>query len=345
MKKFFYKTIALCIPLLILLVLVNYFGDAARLFGNDYEKRIAQILNDGHYVTNIGNYDERLLQKELISNSNIKSDIVILGSSRTMLINAELFPESSLYNSSVSGATIEDMISIYQLYKENKKLPLKIIIGIDPWTFNDNNGQNRWLSIEEYYYRFINSSKNGSLFNFKYKELFSLSYFQSSIKMLPNVIFGDINPQVTKEKHNKMFTKLSDGSLVYDELYRTASIEIINNRIASYVEGNLYSVENFDDFSENNWRLFEKLILDMQNNEIDIEFFLAPYAPLVYKRINNENKYAMVLRTENKLRNYAITNSLKLHGSFNPTELEMDERFFYDGMHSKESGIIKIINE
>jgi predicted glycosyltransferase involved in capsule biosynthesis len=138
MKQFILKIIIIAFPIIVLLLLTNYFGDAARLFDNDYEKQMAKIIINGQYVTNVENYDERLFQKELIISEEIYPNFVIVGSSRTMLINSDLFLSSSFLNNSVSGASIEDIISIYQLYKVNNKLPKKILLGVDPWLFNRN---------------------------------------------------------------------------------------------------------------------------------------------------------------------------------------------------------------
>lgn len=110
MKRFIYKTSIITLPVLILLIMVNYFGDAARLFDNDYEKVMAKILSKGQYVTNFENYDERLFQKEIISTTAIQPNLVIIGSSRTMLINNEFFPNFFLFNNSVSGASIDEVV-------------------------------------------------------------------------------------------------------------------------------------------------------------------------------------------------------------------------------------------
>jgi len=337
MKKFISKTILFASPILIFLITVNYFGDAARLFDNDYEIKMADIISNNKYVTNIVNFDERLLQKELISNKSILPDIVVIGSSRSMLINSDYFPDVSFFNNSVSGASIEDIASIYQLYKDYHKLPKKIIIGIDPWTFNDNNGQKRWQSISYYFYRFQNIINRDNFKTFKYKELFSLSYFQSSIKFLPRLIHQNIDPQPTTVKYNITATRLTDGSLVYEKSYREVSENGIKNRIKSYLTDKIYSIENFNTISSKIWIVFDKLIDDMRENNIEIELFLAPYAPLVYRKI--EAKYPMVLKTEEVIRDFAKINKIKLYGSFNPFKLGMDESYFYDGMHCKETGI------
>jgi len=340
MKKFIYKTTILTIPILMLLFLVNYFGDAAKLYDNDFEKKMAKIVNSGQYVTNFKNYDERLFQKEVIQNMNIPPNLVVIGSSKTMLINSDFFPNTLLFNNSVSGASIEDIVGIYQLYKDNIKLPQKIIIGIDPWTFNENNGKKRWKSIALYFYRFQNTENKESTSYFKYKELFSFSYFQSSLKMIP-LFAGNVNPQPSRDKYNYLGTRLTDGSLVYGEQYRNASSNEIENKIKYYLAGEIYGIENFNKISDRIWNEFEKLITDMKKNDIEVKFFLTPYAPLVYDRI--QKKYPMVLKTEKIIKDYASTNNIKLYGSFNPYELSLDDSYFYDGMHVKETGIKKII--
>lgn len=304
---------------------------------------MVEIIIKGQNVTNAINYDERLFQKEIISSFRCNPDVVVIGSSKTMLISSEQFPNSKFFNNSVSGASIEDIVSIYQVYKHNNKLPKKIIIGIDPWTFNEENGQTRWKSLEPYYNQFKNT-KNKSvrkMWYFKYKELLSLSYFQSSIKNLPKVIRGDSEPKATNRKNNKLSTKLVDGSKVYGEADREASMSEINRKIASYLKIKMYSIENFGSISTKAWDDFEKLIYDMKSNNVVIEIFLSPYAPIVYDRIKND--YPMVLKTEEMIKKFSIKNNIKLYGSFNPTLLGMDETFFYDGTHSKESGIKKIL--
>lgn len=341
MKKFIYKTLLTSLPLLFLLIIINYFGDAARLFDNDYEKSMAEIVSSGRYVTNFENYDERLFQKEVISKKNIKPELIVIGSSRTMLIRKEFFRDTLFFNNSVSGASIEDLVSIYQLYKINYKLPNKIIIGIDPWTFNENNNQTRWRSLSTYYYRFHNPTEQEKPSYFKYKELISISYFQSSIKILPRLIEGKLKPKSTLEKYNLLGTKLNDGSLIYGEQYRNTTQREIDNKIKSYLAGSMYSIEYFDTVSKKKFREFEQLIVDMKRNGIEIEFFLTPYAPLVFDKI--QEKYPMVLKSEEIINNYAVSNNIKIYGSFNPYILGMDSTFFYDGMHCKEIGVERII--
>jgi hypothetical protein len=340
MKKFICKSVFASLPILLLLISVNYFGDAAKLFDTKYERRMVEIINSGHNVTNISNYNDRLFLEELVLTKQEVPEIIVIGSSRTKFISSEYFPKKKLLNNSVNGASIQDLIAIYQMYKENNLLPEKIILGIDPWTFNENNGQTRWESLEPYYNRFqTNGSKNGFEYSSfkKYIELLSMSYFQSSFKNLPKTLAGQSDPIATDEKYNETNTKLIDGSLTYEKKRRKASQEEINSIIQKYLVDKVYSIEGFEKISEKHWKEFQTLISELEKNNIQVEIFLCPYAPIVYEEVMKN--YPMVLVAENMIRDFTTNNKIKLYGSFNPMAFGLNETHFYDGMHCKESGI------
>lgn len=338
MKKFIIKTILSILPVFILLVSVNYFGDAARLFDSGYEKRMTTILFSGKYITNISNYDDRVFQKEIIENIKNTPETIVIGSSRTMLIDSSFAGGGRFFNHSVSGASLEDEIAIYQIYKENKKLPKNIWLGIDPWFFNEDNGQERWKSIGEYYSRFFNNDTEENSELYKYSELISFSYFQSSLKKLPAVISGKDNPVATTNLYNKTNTKLTDGSITYGKTYREASPEKVRSKAEQYLTGELYSLDHFNEISPELWNNFEKFISELKKYNINISLILTPYHPIVYNRIKDDYKQVIVL--EEKLRSFAELNNIKLHGSYNPEKINLDENHFFDGMHCKREGIV-----
>lgn len=340
MKRLITKTVVLSLPFILMIVLVNFFGDAARLFSDEYEKKIARLINKGSFVTNVKNFDEGLLQKELIINGSIHPEVLIIGSSRTMLISSDLFKGVQSLNNSVSRANIKDVISIYQLYKENHKLPKKIIIGIDPNTFNEYNTKTIWKSLEYGYNRF--HKKKAPKFNEldKYKELYSLSYFQKSIESL---LSENRDPFPTNKKSNITNTILNDGSLVYGKLYREATRDEIDRRMALRIDNDLNDLESFDVISERIWLDFTKLISDLKQNNIEVSFFIAPVHPKVYEKI--EKEYRMVIKTEFFLTEYAKKNNIEIYGTFNPLKLGFNETNFYDGFHCNKKTIERIISE
>ena len=347
MKKLIIKTMLFGLPILLLVPLVNYFGDGGRLFANDYENKIANILASEKLATNIYNYDERILQREITEVLNHKPDILVLGSSRSLLIKQEFVPRNKeIYNSSVSGASIEDLISIYQLYKAKGNLPSQIILGIDPWMFNENNGQVRWKSISKQYNLFFNKESNlsNTIGIGKYRQLFSFSYFQSSLKLIPDVITRKNLPIPSDIEENETITKLLDGSIKYGNNYRLISPEKVMQSALEYKSNTpIYLLGDYTELSKDCISKFTSLIEDIEKQGIAVAFFLAPYHPIVYDEI--EKEYPKVLESEQFIIDYARQKSYPVIGSFNPSKTKTNALFFYDGMHLKEEGVEKIIKE
>ncbi len=341
MKKFLRRTIFLAFMILITLASVNYVGDSAKLFNHKYEKQMANILKSGSYVTNISNFDERLFRKDFIESCDVSPNIVVIGSSRTLLINQSHFTIGALMNNSVSGASIEDLIAIYQLGKVNRLHPSKIILGIDPWTFNINNGMTRWQSIDSYYYQFTGIKNASSVTIEKYKQLISFSYFQSSIDEMQKKMKGNDMPLASNNRFNETRTILNDGSLVYGNSYRESSKETVNSRVELSLNKKLYGLEDFDLISESIWANFDMLLKDMQNEGIEVELFLSPYHPKVYRVM--EKDYSLVIDLEKRLMEYSKAKSIKVTGSFNPKLVGLTQDEFYDAMHCNEIGIESIL--
>ena len=341
MKSLLYKILLFSLPVLFLIVFTNYFGDAANIFSRDYEKEIARIIGEGNHVTNISNFDERLLQEELITNLEYSPDIVIIGSSRSMQLNKDFFPGHHIINNSVSGASLEDLIAIYQIYKENDKLPEQMFLGIDPWTFQKDDKRARWKSIESYYNSFFN--KNDQANHFPYKQLISLSYFQNSLKLLPQKITGNNKPVSTHNFKNIGITRLNDGSIVYGKNRRNVSVEEVRKSARLWIgNGMITRYENFHTISQDKWKEFEIFINEIDKKEIKINFILSPFHPMVYEEM--VRKFDVIEVLESEIRTYANNNNIEIIGSFNPEVFDLKEKDFNDETHPKDIGMRKIFN-
>ncbi len=338
MKKFLIKSFAYAVILLAVIGIVNYVGDAANIFKEGFETKIAEIICRGENATNISNYDERLTQREIIKCKSFENFTIVLGSSRTMLISNNLLQQKNVFNSSVSGASIEDLIAIYQMYKIRKLRPVKVIVGCDPWLFNENNGQTRWRSIKEYYDMSVGDDglSEGSS---KTAQLISVSYFQSSVKTL---FKKTPLPKNTNVPCNAMLTKLIDGSICYGEDFRNAGKNEVEAKAAKYLTGEIYGLKNYREISSRQWELFDSLIQSLLEQNIRVELFLAPYHPKVIKHFRSENR--IVFDVQDRLKKYASKMRISLKGSFDPKDVGLESSDFYDGMHLRESGVKKILD-
>ena len=335
------------ITLLIIVATFNYNVDPAGLFRKtEYEYGIAKIMLEGKNVANLSDYDERLVLKYFIQNINFQPNTIVLGSSRSLLIAPNNNYKKNFFNSSVSGASLKDIVAIYGLYDYNKVKPKTIIIALDPWLLNTDVGQIKWQSIQSSYNyelsklgiendEFHSNSNNIR----KLQELISMPYFKAScdkLKMLKKEKRLEYYP--TDAYYLDVSIKRKDGTIGYDSEYRNSSLEKINQSAVTYANAEeIYSLGDFKKLS--NEKLFEAFVKNLISQNIHVVLFLPPYHPYVYSVISNTAKYHKVLEAEKYFSNFANKNHLYIYGSYDPHKLNLSDNDFYDGMHLKESTV------
>jgi hypothetical protein len=355
MKEFVLK-ILLLLPIIFLAIIVNLTQDPANLFsGSQYEQGIASLLLQGSNVKNVSNYDERLVQKYYVNGLTQPKDIVVLGSSRAMMIRSDIFPGRRFFNSSVSGASLEDHIAIYELYHEKKLDPAIVIIAVDPWLLNRYNGQNRWKSLEGEYVaateRFSQSPPplfGSAVFGAegaKLLELISPSYFQQSLKALLH--YSKPEPYVsTSAEEGETQIKRGDGAISYDQKTRSLSVDEVRRAAISYAEqGSVYSLEKFVSLDADYQKEMDNFLTSLRRENIRVVMLLAPYHPEVYKRLIEQQKYRIIVKAQRFFEELAQRHAIPLLGSFNPADCGCSDADFYDGMHPRESCVRKILGD
>src|SRR6266567_3781225 len=150
---------SLLLTLLLVLVCIGLSNSVvvpARIFRStySYEGGIAALLAEGKSVVGVERYDDRILQRYRAQvEKGRQVDYLVIGSSRSNQLSRRT-TKSALLNLSVAGASLEDYIALIEL---GSAYSVKgTVLGVDPWIFNRNSGQNRWGSIEEEYGRGVN---------------------------------------------------------------------------------------------------------------------------------------------------------------------------------------------
>lgn len=336
---------------------INFIVDPAGLFRvktSKYEQGISEILLAQGNVANVANYDERLVQKYVIERSNIKRDILVLGSSRIMQIRAGLYPSQTFFNHGVSGATIEDCIAILGMYYSKKQLPSQVIIGLDPWLLNKHNGQNRWQSLKtEYTYalaamKMVKYSDN-SLLSYqnqykKFAELISWPYLKESFSRYSKMNMQKIDYYRTSDKIGNYAIKLSDGSFSYPRHITNRSLEQSNREAIEYANSvPIYSLGDFTEIDDEKKKLFEGFIEFLHQNGCEVLLILPPYHPEVYKTLMSNPQYVIALSTEKYFKEFAYGRNISVLGSYDPNLCGISEMDFLDGMHLREHAIVKLL--
>jgi len=336
---------------------LNWLVDPANLFSHgNYEMGIAQKLNKGKFIAGVTNYDERLLQLyrlQDLQNTQPTAwrlpNTVVVGSSRSMQIHN--VPDASLINLSVSGASLEDYIAILQIANS---LPYsKLIIGVDPWVFNQNSGQTRWRSICPAWRigmeRMLDQptpKKICSETDSKWHQLVNLAYTKASTQLMfsrllePAKSPGDWYEKKDDAPEPKSDLIRPDGSRVYNRLFaEMPTIEVIQ-KAKTYSRIPVYSLGGFSFLNRDSKTLFETLILRMKQGGKEIVLFLPPYHPDAYSDI--VTIVPQVRGVEIYLRGISQSLNVKLVGSYDPSNTGCMREDFFDGMHPKDSCVEKI---
>jgi len=349
--KWLQYSIGSIIFMISIISMFNYKIDSLGIFGNsNYLLSAAKTLTSGKMIAGLQNYDERLFQELIIKNLQVHNNAIAIGSSRTMQLRKRFFlkDKSNFFNHSVSGASLEDYISIVGAYEKIQGyLPSTIVLGIDPWIFNKYNGQNRWKTLSKYYnyeMKKIYNKKQNSTENVnitKWKQLINYDYTISNIKFLETLLKNNGKVfYITDTIDIDDFIKESDGSIHYPYKERYPNYDEVKKTAVSYAKGQVYSLEHFNTLS--NTKLFETFVKYLQSNGVNVIFFLPPYNPVTYDLLIKNKKYKYLTIAEHYINDFAIKNNITIKGSYNPHKYGFTNKDFIDGMHGHDSVVKKI---
>lgn len=333
-------------PAVILMALVCRWSDPAHLFNPGFETGMARALLSGHDVAGVANFDERRLQASLIAGFRESPTIAVFGSSRALELSRSLAPGTSFFNQSVSGASLEDYVALFDLYAKRAFRPRVVIIGVDPWLFNAGDPDSRWHSIADAYADGLKridegAGRAGSWLFFaktdKYLQLVSPSYFQASLRNIPTKLRagGQRNFLAPQEPGwENLDVKRSDGSLRYPAAMRNAGPDRVRMAALAFIGAQgAYRLNHFDKLDPEALGTFEALLRAWERNGATVVLLLSPYHPIVYKQLTADPKYKMVQVVEHYAREAAARMGISVVGSFDPEKLRAGDGDFYDGMH------------
>lgn len=348
--KWLKATLVSIVTIICIVSFFNYKVDNLGLFGNsNYLSQAAKSLTDGKMIAGFSNFDERLFQALVIKNLKVKNDVIAVGSSKSMLLRKRFFLDDKInfFNHSVSGASLEDYISIIGAYESmHGYIPQTVIFGVDPWVFNKFNNQSRWMSLDKYYNdqieKVYNKKRSFNDVNIdKYFQLFNYDYTLSNIKTIKKAITSESDSfYITDKTDIDDSIREADGSIHYPFKIRYSDYESVKAAAIKSTKPPVYSLENFN--SLDNVEIFEKFIKYLQGNGVKVVFFLPPYNPIAYDLLVQNSKYKIIEDVEEKLKQLADENDIKLLGSYNPHKYNFTNGDFYDGMHGNEMVTEKI---
>jgi hypothetical protein len=314
----------------------NYEVDSAGLFHVGFEQKAAGLIVAGENIFVTQNLNERRLQREVIGALTVTPATIVLGSSRVMSLTASDVGSDSFRNNWMSGASLEDYLAVIGMYEKTIGLPKILIIGVDPWIFNRDNGQTRWMELRKDVDRFLKIMEGTTLdenedTNNKLQAIFSLQYAQENFKRWckgeSEIILADGKSIII------------DGDVINSDGSRVCSPEIQNihgaeiERLArKYCRDPMYSLGNYDQLDSVAVGRFNTLLKYLEEEERTVIILLPPYHPIVYKKLATDERYKVVLQVEEMMHQ---VNGVSVIGSYNPAICGYVNEDFRDGMHPK----------
>lgn len=286
--------------------------------------------SDAIYSSNI---NERIFIKNRIVYERSNPEAIVIGSSRIMQASSK-GAGIELLNLSVSGASLEDLVAIWEL-SSKKFNPRYVFLGADPWIFNINSGQNRWTSLSEEYSMAlaglgINKGINASP-----------TKPQSYLSSIAVRLYDYVNHSKIKAEDDtpSVADKIrKDGSRVYNLSYANKSSSEVERGAQSYIS---YAMTNYN-YSSEVGNILERFISKIKMQDKKVVFVLSPYHPALFELMRSEDR--KFLEIESKFRKIAESVGAEVIGSYDPFKAGCSSEDFYDGMHPKDKCIDKIFS-
>lgn len=345
-RRFAVKASLVLITLLVV-PLVSRVGDAGNVFhSQEYVSRIAEKLRSGYNVTGVGDFDERLLQSEIVRDLNIAPELVVLGSSRAMTLSSKLLGRP-LTNTAMSGASIDDLFAAYQFYRRRGFRPRTILLCLDPWMLNEHYDDRRWRSVAvdaKAMRQTLGVGPSpvhglfGDLRSRLADQLLSPDYFKASLQQLiPRARHQDAM-RATHESVNAEMTRLTDGAITYGVSYRDRSPAVALTDAKEYLATDpIYGLREFTSITPRRRAEMLRFLKLLRTDGVDVRVVLIPYHPLVYQELAHSRRYVPVDDVERAVRGIAAEAGTRVAGSYSPIAIGLSPADFFDAMHPRDA--------
>ena len=310
------------------------------------------------------NFPEREIRLDQMRSAP-KPDLVILGSSRAMLIDSGLFRRGLIVrNLGVSGASVEDDVALWEILKRLHKRPRYVLLSLDPWILNRNAGQDRWMALASYRDAFL-WRINPSVAEGVRRSVFRIrsTLLQSLQEMTGLLSWGSLKASIKLVRHPKVWRERpfitleetrpedstgyrSDGSFLYPQNFvRPKTSSEIEDLAREFALGReVYSLGRWT-FDPDAIYLLNLLLDDMRRDSVQVIMVLPPYQPLAGTLVRQRSGYESVLDDS--------TSAFREMASKHPEAAFCDATQcpdsgclpteFLDGMHMSHSGVEKVI--
>lgn len=327
MKKFIRNIVLFLMPVLLYYSVWEipfYFAGVITKEISDVDECISFQRKTPDSLFGLGYSDPTQYYK--LANANyFQAPVIALGTSRVMQFKS-LYFNDCFYNcgGAVGGNYLE-----YKNFIENLSYkPEVIILGLDAWVFNDN--WNSQIGDTTSFFEIVKPTFKKKTIMMKIREDYKIKW-----------TFWDLNSFTNNIGFNGIIKEsgfLIDGSYYYGNVYRypenqldykfTDTLNRIETGRSRFEWGNHIDPETLIQL--------EILLAYCKDNEIQVVGFLAPFAPTVYKAMEDSNNYEYLKEITPSCRELFFRYGFSFFDYMNPIQLKVTDDYFLDGFHGSD---------
>lgn len=338
--------LSICI-LSFLVLFINYKLDTFNLFGSNKNDSIVLDLKNNYYVSSptiTSNRVENLYDKLLYLKKNDTIDFLAIGSSRTVLLHKkDIFDNLNInyLNFTDGTANLNHYAKVIGLFnKYSIPIPKTIIIGLDPWVFDLKVSMAKIKKLLNADFKYSNN-KYAQLFNYEYTKINLLSLLKKEIYLKSQ----DISSLYSADNPNMIVSP--DGDLYYPKTREEKSFKLVNESIQSRLKqciNNIhYNTKCINYKTLQNIEQFSYFVKYLQGKGSRVIIYLPPFAPTFYQHIVTKNGFEKSFNIIMELLKRLNVN--RVIGSYDPKDLNLDDKDFLDAIHHRNSAVEKIFKD
>jgi hypothetical protein len=341
--------VAVLLALAALPVAFSAWVDPARLVTtHDAEREIARVLASRRNVTDVANYDDRAIEKNLAPMRLGRAEVLVLGSSRMQPLRAAAFGHAGFVNGAMQGGVLDDMLGVYALHDAPGRRPNRVVLGVDPWT-ESYTGDAGWGSLAEE--RALMLRRIGvpvsplrdrlALALHAVRTVASPDYFRLAVHSFRQHGPDGITWRVTDQAQNAEKTKLPDGSVVWSALPPDNAL----GAARAFAEHGLAHDARFHDLAHRasgRRDALERFVRYLGDEGVSVTLVLVPFPAEVYdasQRISGDSLAA----SERTLRAMAARANVRVVGSYDPRAAGVETRDFFDEDHLRPEALARLV--
>lgn len=311
--------------------------------GSPAEQWYARTLHEGRWVTGNRRIDIQAMQAELAGLQGREPEAVVVGSSRSMVIEGAtlgLSPgQGHLLNHAVFSGGMEDHIGLVGLYLKRGLTPGTVVIGADQWIFFGET------------FHVHPALRAGFMSVLEQLDFGPVPMEEATVWSVPdflslNRLLGVVK-NLSRESCNfleavppglhECRSRRSDGSMQYGADWRELAPATVTAEVRLSVSrrGRLHGFQEHHALSARRKELFARFLRLLKERGIHVVLFIPPFHPLVVAAYQGREDWALVEQAETTIRAEADRLAIPVVGGSIPAWPQCDETGFFDAIHAR----------